>query len=351
MPLGLQTTNLNFETIREIGQAGKNSQVFIANDLQLDSEIVIKKIRKDCLTYDGQYYKEAKILYNHEHPNIAKVNYGCEDKDHVYIAMPLYQNGSLKDLIDKRFLTVREIIRYSIQFLSGLNHIHSKRLMHFDIKPDNIFLSNSNEALLADFGLAKAMNIYDKAEQDFIYSKQLPPEVLTGDSYSYPFDIYLSGLTIYKLCNGNKDYDQQFNAIPDDNQYEHNILHGLFPNRDAYLWHIPSSLIKIINKALSPDQTQRYQSALKLINELGSVNQLLDWKYSINNNGTQTWNLDLNDKIITIEVSNQSNDFEVISEKTMKSSGKSSKITEYCGAKILSNDIKKFVVKALQKLS
>ena len=351
MPLGLQTTTLNFETIREIGQAGKNSQVFIANDLQLDSEIVIKKIRKDCLTYDGQYYKEAKILYNHEHPNIAKVNYGCVDKDHVYIAMPLYQNGSLKDLIDKRFLTIREIIRYSIQFLSGLNHIHSKRLMHLDIKPDNIFLSNSNEALLADFGLAKAMNIYDKAEQDFVYGKQLPPEVLTGESYSYPFDIYLSGLTIYKLCNGNKHYDEQFNAIPNDDQYEHDILNGLFPNRDIYLWHIPSSLIKIINKALSPDQTQRHQNALQLINELGSVNQFFDWEYSINTSGIKTWKLDVVDKVITIELSNNGHDFAVSTLKTMKGSGKSSKITEYCIANIISINVKKFVVKALKQLS
>lgn len=351
MPLGLYTTNLNFETIKEIGQAGKNSQVFIANDLQLDSEIVIKKIRKDCLTYNGEYYKEAKILYNYEHPNIVRVNYGCEDKDYVYIAMPLYKSGSLKDLIDSRFLTVREIIRYSIQFLSGLNHIHSKRLMHFDIKPDNIFLSNTNEALLADFGLAKAMNIYDKAEQDFVYSKQLPPEVLTGDPYSYPFDIYLSALTIYKLCNGNKHYDDQFNAIPDDNQYEYDILNGLFPKRDSYLWHIPASLIKVINMALSPDQTLRYQNSLQLINALGGINELLDWKYSINNIGIQSWNLDSSDKIINLELSNKGNVFELLCIKTMKSSKKSSKITEFCIANIISNDLKKTVIKALKQLS
>lgn len=350
MPLGLQTASLNFETIREIGQAGKNSEVFIANDLQLNSEIVIKKIKKDSITYEGEYYKEAKILYNHEHSNIAKVNYGCEDTDCVFIAMPYYKNGSLKDLISSRNLTVRQIIRYAIHFLSGLNHIHSKKLMHFDIKPDNIFLTNSDEAVLADFGLAKAMNIYDRAKQDFVYNKQLPPESLTDNEFSYVFDIYLSGLTLYKMCNGLDEFEDQFNAYATEDQYIDAVLKGNFPARDTYLWHIPSSLIKIINKALSPDGNNRHQTALQLINELGSVDDLMDWHYeSIGNQ--KSWTLDAGDKIIKVKLSNNGHNLAVVSEKTMKGSGRTTKIADYCNANIISKDVKKYVTKALKKLS
>ena len=62
MPLGLYTAELNFETIREIGQEGKNSQVFLAHDKQLDGEIVVKKIEKTKIVHPTEYYEEAKKL-------------------------------------------------------------------------------------------------------------------------------------------------------------------------------------------------------------------------------------------------------------------------------------------------
>lgn len=350
MPLGLQTASLNFDLLTEVGQAGKNSQVYLAHDHQLSGKIVIKKINKTTLTYDGDYYKEAKILYNHEHTNIAKVNYGCEDDEYVYIAMPFYENGSLKDLLLKRHLTVREIIRYSIQFLSGLSHIHAKKLMHFDIKPDNIFLTNSDEAVLADFGLAKAMDIYNIAEQEFVYFKQIPPEALTGDIKSYPFDIYLAGLTMYRMCNGVDFFDKQFDSYnPDNDEFGHAILKGTFPLRDAYLWHIPSSLVKTINKSLSVNPSERHQNALELINELSLIDKNLDWNYSLDGDD-RIWEIDKEDKVIQIKVSNNGNDFVVLTQKTMKNSGKQLKITEYCNTNIISKDLKKFVVKALKEL-
>ena len=96
MPLGLHTAELNFETIKEIGQEGKNSQVFLAHDIQLDGEIVVKKIEKSKIIKPTEYYEEAKKLYASYHSNVVKVNYGCSDADHIYIAMPYYKCGSLK---------------------------------------------------------------------------------------------------------------------------------------------------------------------------------------------------------------------------------------------------------------
>ncbi|HMI04877.1 MAG TPA: serine/threonine-protein kinase [Pedobacter sp.] len=352
MPLGLQTASLNFETLKEIGQAGKNSRVYIANDKQLESQIVIKQIKKDSLTYEGDYYKEAKILYNHEHSNVAKVNYGCEDDEHVYIAMPYYRRGSLKDIIDKRFLTNRETIRYAIQFLSGLNHIHSNRLMHFDIKPDNIFITDSNEAVLADFGLAKAMNIYDTAAQYFVYSKQQPPEVFTGDDYTYAFDIYLAGLTLYKMCNGLDSFELQYAVYGEDtDSYVKAVLKGEFPSREKYSWHIPNGLRKVINRALSPDQADRYQTALQLINALGAIDEMMDWKYAVITN-VHVWSLDLDDKVITIKLSNNGQHYSVLTEKFIKKSGNTTKISDHCNANIISKkDVKKIVIAALKALS
>jgi serine/threonine protein kinase len=324
MPLGLHTTELNFETIKEIGQEGKNSQVFLAHDKQLDGEIVVKKILKSKIINPTDYYEEAKKLYASTHSNVVKVNYGCSDTDHVYIAMPFYKNGSLKSIIASKNLTIREIIRYSIQFLSGLHHIHSKGLIHFDIKPDNILISDSNEAHLSDFGLTKAMNTFGFASPEQIYSKQVPPETFTSTDKTIHFDIYLAGLTIYRLLNGEDHFHNQLSSFKTQPDYINSISNGSFPSRTNYLPHIPLKLQRIVNKALSVNITDRHKNILELINELSDVDENLDWRFVRNatieewerDNGTHTYKVKVdfadpkNISIITTKTNNTTSTFQ-----------------------------------------
>lgn len=329
MPLGLHTAELNFETLKEIGQEGRNSTVFLAHDKQLDGEIVVKIVPKTNLPNASEFYREAKILYASSHPYVVRVNYGCADNNNIYMAMPFYKNGSLKQLIDSRFLTIREALRYSIQFLSGLNNIHSKGLLHFDIKPDNILLSDSNEALLSDFGLSKAMDNFGFANPDGIYPKQVPPETFVSTQKTLHFDIYLAGLTIYRLLNGNEHYYNQL-TYASQKDYVNAIRSGSFPNRNSYLPHVPLKLQRIINKALSVSIGDRHQTVLELINELSAVDENLDWQYSITNN-TESWTKILDDKTyeLNLDFSDQSN-HTIQSYKTIHQSGNRTRVSKHC---------------------
>lgn len=349
MPLGLYKANLNFETLKEIGQEGRNSKVYIAHDKQLDGEIVVKKIQKVNIPNANEYYNESKLLYNSSHQNIVRVNYGCEDNDHIYIAMPYYKNGSLKSLIDARFLSIREIIRYSLQFLSGLNHIHTKNLLHFDVKPDNILLSNSNEALLSDFGLAKAMDNLGFAEQELVYPKQVPPEKFTQTKFSIQYDIYLAGLTMYRLCNGNSHYYSQFLYKTND-EYVNAIQKGDFPNRNLYLPHIPKKMQKVINKALSVDPSKRHNNVLDLINEIGAIDINLDWHYKPNN-GSHSWELNDGDKFYSVDLLRNNNKFDIFTYKTMNSSGRRTRVNDFCYSNIEEDKIQKSLEKALKNFN
>jgi serine/threonine protein kinase len=348
MPLGLYTASLNFETKKEIGAEGRNSQVFLAHDKQLDGELVIKKIAKSSIPLAQEYYTESKLLYNSRHQNIVQVNYGCEDQDHIYIAMPYYKNGSLKSLIDKKFLTVREIIRYSLQYLSGLNHIHTKGLMHFDIKPDNILLSDSNEALLADFGLAKAMNNFGFSTQESVYPRQVPPERFSQKVFSVQYDIYLAGLTLYRLCNGNQHFYQQINFV-DENAYIDAIRKGSFPNRKLYLPHIPKKLQKIINKAIHVDPAKRHNNVLELMNELGSVDTHLDCQF-IPQKGISKWELKELEKTYDIELIQNASNFEISTYKTMNASGNRTKVHANCFTSIAPDQIQSTLEQILKNL-
>lgn len=349
MPIGLHTAELNFETIQEIGQEGRNSQVFLAHDKQLDGEIVVKKIEKSRLLNASEYYREAKILYASTHPYVVRVNYGCADANHIYIAMPYYRNGSLKQLIDKQYLSIREVIRYSIQFLSGLNNIHSKGLLHFDIKPDNILLSDSNEALLSDFGLSKAMNALGFANPDNVYAKQLPPETFTSTEKTLHFDIYLAGLTIYRLLNGNKHYYNQL-TYSSQNDYVKAILSGNFPNRNSYLPHIPLKLQRVINKSLSVSLADRHQSVLDLINDLSSIDENLDWVYSRTTN-TETWTKRQYDKTyeVTLDIS-KSNSPKIDTYKTIHSSGRKTKVNNHSHNNLSPTNVLSNIKKAFREL-
>ena len=350
MPIGLHKAELNFETLEEIGHEGKNSQVFLAHDKQLDGKIVVKKIEKSKLEGESEYYQEAKILYASTHPYVVKVNYGCADDDYIYIAMPYYKNGSLKKLIDSRFLTVREVLRYSIQFLSGLNNIHSKGLMHFDIKPDNILLSDSNEALLSDFGLSKAMNANGFVEGGMFYSKQIPPEVFAEDTdRTVHYDIYLAGLTLYRMLNGNVHFYNQYAKYTEVDSYHRDIIEGQFPDRNAYFPHVPIKLQRIVNKAISIQPSDRYNSVLEFNNALGEVDENLDWRYSELEG--KSWTKEESNKRFEILLNDSDPaNIELTTYKTLLNNSNRSRVTKHCHNNCTSSNISSKLKKALKEL-
>jgi len=348
MPLGLYTTELNFETIEEIGQEGKNSNVYLAHDKQLDGEIVIKKIEKAKITNAMEYYEEAKKLYASSHSNVVSVNYGCSDSTHVYIAMPFYKNGSLKQKVNSEHLTIREIIRYSIQFLSGLHNIHSKGLIHFDVKPDNILISDSNEALLSDFGLTKAMNTFGFASPEQIYSKQLPPETFTSTDKTLHFDIYLSGLTLYRLLNGEQHFHQQLSLFKTRDEYVNAVRTGCFPDRSSYLPHIPIKLQRIVNKAISVNIVDRHQSVLDLINDLSGVDENLDWKFKRSSN-TESWSKENGTHCYKVELDFADlKNMSILTTKTNINTGRTQRQKAHCHNNLTNSNVLSKIKKALK---
>ncbi|GAA4468487.1 hypothetical protein GCM10023093_26170 [Nemorincola caseinilytica] len=348
MPLGLHTTELNFETTREIGQEGKNSQVFLAHDKQLDGEIVVKKIEKSKIVNPTEYYEEAKKLYASSHSNVVRVNYGCSDANYIYIAMPYYKNGSLKALIATKNLTIREIIRYSIQFLSGLHHIHSKGLIHFDVKPDNILISDSNEAHLSDFGLTKAMNNFGFASPEQIYSKQIPPETFSSSDKTIHFDIYLAGLTIYRLLNGEGHFHDQLGVFTTQSDYINAVTSGNFPNRSSYLPHIPLKLQRIVNKAISVNIADRHRTILELINELSDVDENLDWRFS-QTGSTDSWERDNGTHRYNVQVDlADPKNISIITTKTNNLTSKSQRETAHCHSNLTASNVLSKIKQALK---
>lgn len=296
---------ISFDKIKEIGQEGKNSKVFLAYDHQLDGELVIKEIKIAKFKTPDDYFKEARLMYAHKHENVVKVHYAGRDADNIYIAMPFYANGSLKHLIsNNHFLTIHEVLRYATQFLTGLNHIHSRNLLHLDIKPDNIMLSDSNVALLSDFGLAKYTDVFGLAEQTFAYSLHKAPEqIVSGLKQSRRTDIYQVGVTLYRMVNGNEFFYSQAKIIKTKNDFDKLVLRGKFPMRNAYLEHVPQKLRRIINKCMYPDPSQRYDNVLEVLNDLSTVDENLDYQFQYISGDAREWKKLCNNHELKIQCS------------------------------------------------
>lgn len=289
-----RTAKIDLKFLQEIGHNGQNSKTYIANDPQMNAEIVVKTIPKSSFSSVPTFFSEAQALHSSAHPHVAVIQYACYDDDNVYIAMPYYKNGSIKELITGKFITVRQCITLSTQILSALHNIHSKQLIHFDIKPDNILLSSRGEALLSDFGLAKHTNQLGVATPDKLYGRMIPPEAFSTKALDNRFDIYQFGLTLYRMCNGNDNFYAQLNryssnGVFDGASYQSDILSGKFPDRKYFLPNIPSTLQNVIKKCLKVNPAERYKSAIEVINALSNIEgPQLDWKLQTNNT-EHTW--------------------------------------------------------------
>jgi eukaryotic-like serine/threonine-protein kinase len=332
---------INFDLLEEIGQEGKNSKTFKALDHQLNAEIVIKKLDKSKLDSPDVFFSEAKALYASSHPNVVQIHYACADANNIYIALPFYKNASVKQLMATRNLTVREIVKIGCQIISGLHNIHSKGLIHFDIKPDNVLISDRGEALVSDFGLAKQMT-YGKAEQDRIYGKMIPPEALIGvGEYTLKFDIYQLGLTLYRMCNGDKDFYAQFEqfintdgTLNRDN-FKFAVRNGRFPERGKFAHHIPQKLRRVIKKCLEIDLENRYSSALDVANDLADIDgETLDWIHTKLENGL-AWSKTVDETTHRLTLFNDGRS-EFIKVTT---GGKPRKVNEGCKERCLPSDV------------
>jgi len=332
-------TTLRFKLGNEIGSEGKNSTVFIARDLQLDADLAIKRVKKDSFTDVAEYFREASVLYLSDHANVAPIHYACEDKEHVYLAMPYFAAGSLNKLLETRFLTVREIIRYAIQFLSGLHNIHSKQLIHFDIKPDNIMLSKRNEALVSDFGLAQRMRADGLAEQALNYWKNIPPEALLKSEHTVQFDIYQVGLTLYRMCCGNATFYEQYESYKSEDDFAVAVYKGNFPERSLFPLHIPSALSRAVKKCLEPKLPDRYQSVIEVSNALAAIEgNELDWFYTVEADGSRVWTKEDDERTYRFKVG-----IDKVSEATRQTAKTMQRMNAFCIKDIDDRTIRRFL--------
>lgn len=324
-------TELAFERRGRLGGLeGQNSEVYLAYDHQLGAELVAKAIPAANFEHPEEFFAEARMLHDARHPNVVEIKYACRSPDTIYLVMPLYEGGSVNALLQRRLLTVREVVKYGTDFLGGLHHIHVKGLVHFDLKPTNVLIDSSGRAAVTDFGLTKYVNEHGLAEQPRIYETHIPPEALQETHRGAESDIYQAGLTLYRMCSGLADFQRQWDALPTFEAKGRAILTGTFPDRRAYPPHIPNRLRAAIARALQPNPADRYGAVLDLMNDLARVDEWLDWRY-MPDAGVERWELDADTHRKQIERRDLGGRWSVTCTKVNHDSGRTQRVGALTG--------------------
>lgn len=272
-------TNIDLKIIKPLKSEGVNSKLYLVEDSQMGRQFILKKIKKSSFKNPEKCFEEPKKICKANHPNIIKINHVSYDDENIYITMPYYKNGSLYHLLETRNLTIREIKNYALDFLYAVEYIHNIGIAHCDIKPNNILISNENKAVLTDFGSAVYLNKNGVGKLRNVYYKHIAPEQCKSTVIDRKVDIYQIGTTLYRMCNGNLEYNNQLKKYKDINMVKVASACGKFPKRNKYLPHVPKDMISIIEKCINVSPQDRYENVSEIINHIKCINENLDWKY------------------------------------------------------------------------
>lgn len=255
--------------------------------------MVAKEI--DRATLDAsEYFREAKLLYEVEHDHIVPVRYACLRNDRIALVMPYYKRGTLAERIEDAPLTQTETIHIGIGLLRALGHIHSKNIVHFDVKPSNVLFADCGRVMLSDFGVARPVGLMGTTQASGLYMLAYAPENLVHWTGSVHTDIYQAGLLLYRTVNGDPFWKRQLPPDPfgaDWPATEARIKKGKLPKRDLFMPHVHGHLKTVIRKALAVNPTARYQTPKEFRRVLARVKIPLDWSVTGDGSGTTEWRL------------------------------------------------------------
>lgn len=258
-----------YEIIEKIGNGGM-ATVYKATDKVLKRNVAVKILR-DEFTTDDEFIKrfevEAQSAARLTHPNIVSIYDVGVDGNLYYIVMELIQGKTLKEIIvkEKGPLPWKWSINVSIQIASALEMAHRNNIIHRDIKPHNIIITEDGVAKVTDFGIAKAVSnstitAFGKTIGSVHY---FSPEHARGGFTDAKSDLYSLGVVMYEMVTGRVPFDADTPVSVALKHMQEEPVEPIELNPN-----LPIAVNKIIMRALQKDTTLRYQTASEMLVDL-----------------------------------------------------------------------------------
>ena len=268
-----------FYLVREIGR-GSAGTVYVARDPVVDRNVAIKVSRvrtnpAEKKQYDQQLINEARAAGRLSHPNIVTIFEAGNDNGNSYIAMEYLQGAVLgKRMEGGEIFTPDEVVAIAARLADALAHAHKNGVIHRDINPSNIFLSDEKEPKIFDFGIARAPNRLAEDEDDdqpyTLFQNNLlgtpnymSPEQAQGKPVDQLTDLYSLGAVMYEMLTQRKPFQSETTE---------GLLEAISYKAPTAPHEansaVPIGLSQIVLKAMSKRPEKRYQSAEEFLQDL-----------------------------------------------------------------------------------
>jgi eukaryotic-like serine/threonine-protein kinase len=273
----------HYHVIEKLGGGGMGV-VYKAEDTRLHRFVALKFL-PDIVAKDPQslsrFQREAQSASALNHPNICTVYDVGEYQGRPFIAMELLEGSTLRSQISGGALPLEGMLDVAVQLTAGLGAAHQKGIIHRDIKPTNIFVTQEGHAKILDFGIAGKLRWNEPAEPTVTLSlatfrEQLTnpgavmgtlgymsPEQAKGEKTDVRTDLFSLGAVLYEMATGRAPFNANTAVLMYDS-----ILHGHPPKPTTLNRALPPEMDRIISKALEKDRQLRYQTAADLLSDL-----------------------------------------------------------------------------------
>ena len=251
--------------------------VYLARDPQIERTLALKTVRFDGPSQSfsvseakARFLKEAKISGRLQHPNIVTVFDVGEDEGVLYLAMEYISGGSLSQrLADGMEFPIHDRIRILSEVADALAHAHQRGVIHRDVKPANILLTEASVAKVTDFGIGKLLT----GDTDLTTTGQMvgspaymSPEQIRGDKLDVRSDIFSLGVVIYQTLTLKKPFPADTLTT-----LVYQILHSEPEDPLQHNDELPPEISEIVRKCLAKNREERYGDALELADDLRAL--------------------------------------------------------------------------------
>ncbi|MCD2478753.1 Stk1 family PASTA domain-containing Ser/Thr kinase, partial [Mammaliicoccus lentus] len=248
-----------YEFVKYLGGGGM-SNVYLAKDNILDRKVAVKVI--NIPPYEKEktverFEREVQNTTILSHNNIVNVLDVEEDDNCYYLVMEYIEGPTLKEyLIKEGRLSAEEAIEMTLQILKGIAHAHHHRIIHRDIKPQNILMTQHGTLKILDFGIARALSETALTETNHVMGsvQYLSPEQAKGQSTDESSDIYSIGIVLYELLTGHPPFSGE---TPVSVAIKH--IQEEIPSVKEERPSIPQSVENVIMKATQKEKALRYR--------------------------------------------------------------------------------------------
>jgi eukaryotic-like serine/threonine-protein kinase len=248
--------------LEELVANGGMSRIYRARDNALERDVALKVLRPqfgDDEEYVARFRREARMVAQLSHPHIVTVIDRGEADGNQFIVFEYVEGETLKDLIDRAGpLPTRRAVELALQVADGLAYAHQNGLVHRDVKPQNVLLTQSGVAKVTDFGIARSLDVEHGVTQTGTVlgtSNYLSPEQASGLPVTQATDVYSLGVVLYELLAGEVPFHGN-NLVAVAMRHVHDPPPSLLESRPD----LPLRLVAAVEKALAKDPAGRFAS-------------------------------------------------------------------------------------------